>query len=59
MTMTLMFDNDPTWADLFWFVEKAREATVSPSDNLAFEYDPHRGPQGLFFFQHPETGEGN
>lgn len=62
-TMTLLFDNDPTWQDLIWFVDKAKEAGVDPSDALIFEWgddeDPTGGPIGLSFFEHPDTGQGS
>ncbi len=57
-TMTLLFDNNPTWSDLFWFADRAKEAGVDPTDTLLFEFDqndPGTGPLGLSFFQHPDT----
>jgi len=60
-TTTLLFENDPTWADLSWFVEKGKRAGVTPTEPLVFEYDPEDrtgGPIGISFFEHPETGSG-
>lgn len=55
-TMTLLFDNDPTWADLYWFVEQAKAAGVEPTAPLIFEWDDHEQTRdGISFFQHPET----
>jgi len=59
-TLTLLFDNDPTWGDLIWFAEQVRASGVDLAGSIIFEYDneePHRGPEGISFFTHPDPAK--
>jgi hypothetical protein len=60
-TLSLMFDNEPTWGDLMWLVGKAEEAGINPDTKILFEYDdddPHAGPTGISVISHPDTSGG-
>jgi hypothetical protein len=58
-TLTLLFDNNPTWGDLVWFAEKVKESGVDPAQEIIFEYDEQHdmGPTGMSFFTHPDPAQ--
>lgn len=59
-TLTLLFDNDPTWGDLIWFTEQVRAANVDLGQSINFDYDMedhNRGPEGISFFTHPDPSQ--
>ncbi|HET7327651.1 MAG TPA: hypothetical protein VFJ14_10265 [Nocardioidaceae bacterium] len=59
-TLTLLFDNDPTWGDLIWFAEQVRASGVDLAQGIVFEYDdedPHAGPTAMSFFTHPDPAQ--
>lgn len=54
-TLTLLFDNDPTWGDLIWFAKQVEAAGVDPAQKVLFEYDEdHDQLTGISFFTHPD-----
>jgi len=59
-TLTLLFDNDPTWGDLLWFAEQVKASGVDLAETILFEVDdmePDRGPHGMSFFTHPDPAK--
>jgi hypothetical protein len=55
-TLTLMFDNEPTWGDLLWFAQQAKDAGIDLKEKVVFEWDEDHqiGPTGISFFTHPD-----
>lgn len=57
-TLTLLFDNDPTWGDLIWFAEQVRASGVDLGQEIVFEHDDDTiGPTGMSFFTHPDPAQ--
>lgn len=62
-TLTLLFDNDPTWGDLIWFAEQVKASGVDLGQEIIFEWDhsDHQDPNppmvGMSFFTHPDPAQ--